>query len=46
MESGSESSVCVLLVVVVVKRVFSLPETLRVSQQGQQFISQQGGGEG
>lgn len=45
--SIERSTVCVLVVVVVVVRwVFSLLETLRVSPQGQQFISQQGGGEG
>ena len=47
MESGIQSTVFALVVVViVVKWVFSLLETLRVSQQGQQFISQQGGREG
>lgn len=46
MESGVESTVCVLVVVIVVKWVFSLLETSRVSQLGQQFISQQGGREG
>lgn len=46
MESGVESTVCVLVVVIVVKWVFSLLETSRVSQLGQQFISQQGGGGG
>lgn len=46
MESGVESTVCVLVVVIVVKWVFSLLGTSRVSQLGQQFISQQGGREG
>lgn len=47
MEAGIESTVCVLVVVVVVvKWVFGVLETSRVSQQGQQFTSQQGGREG
>lgn len=46
MESGTESTVCALLVVVdVVKWVFIVLEKWKVSQQGQQFISQQGGGQ-
>lgn len=45
MESGIESTVCVLVVVVVVvKWFFSVLEMSKVSQQGQQFIAQQGGG--
>lgn len=46
MESATQSTVCVLLVVIVVKWVFSVLETSRVSQQSQQFKSQRGGREG
>lgn len=51
MEAGIGSTVCVLhavvvVVIVVVGWVFSLAETSTVSQQGREFISQQGGRQG